>query len=230
MGMDVLIALGTSVAYLYSVVVVFAPQLLPIGIDERGIYFEVSAVVIAIVLMGKYMEEIIKQHSSAAVRRLLDLQPATATVIRGGQEMTVPAEGVQRGDVVLVRPGEKVAADGVVIEAHSSVDETLITGESLPVAKQSGSELIGGTLNGRGLLRFEASRVGTDTARAQIIRTVEESQASSAPVQRLADRVTAWFVPAVVAVAFLAFGLWILAGSVSHGLLALIAVLVISCP
>ena len=191
MGMDVLIALGTSVAYLYSVVVVFAPQLLPIGIDERGIYFEVSAVVIAIVLMGKYMEEIIKQHSSAAVRRLLDLQPATATVIRGSQEMTVPAEGVQRGDVVLVRPGEKVAADGVVIEAHSSVDETLITGESLPVAKQSGSELIGGTLNGRGLLRFEATRVGTDTARAQIIRTVEESQASSAPVQRLADRVTA---------------------------------------
>ncbi len=191
MGMDVLIALGTSVAYLYSVVVVFAPQLLPIGIDERGIYFEVSAVVIAIVLMGKYMEEIIKQHSSAAVRRLLDLQPATATVIRGSQEMTVPAEGVQRGDVVLVRPGEKVAADGVVIEAHSSVDETLITGESLPVAKQSGSELIGGTLNGRGLLRFEATRVGTDTARAQIIRTVEESQASSPPVQRLADRVTA---------------------------------------
>ena len=230
LNMDVLIALGTSVAYLYSVVVVFAPQLLPVGVDERGVYFEVSAVVIAFVLMGKYMEEIIKQRSSAAVRRLLDLQPATATVIRSGQEMTVPAEAVQRGDLVLVRPGEKVPADGVVIDGQSSVEEALITGESLPVIKQAGSELIGGTINGRGLLRFEATRVGADTSLAQIIRIVEEAQASSAPVQRLADQVTAWFVPAVVAVALLAFAVWTLAGSFSSGLLAFIAVLVISCP
>jgi len=230
LNMDVLIALGTSVAYLYSVVVVFAPQLLPVGIDERGVYFEVSAVVIAFVLMGKYMEEIIKQRSSAAVRRLLDLQPASATVIRGGQEMTIPAEAVLRGDVVVVRPGKTIPADGVVIEGRSSVDEALITGESLPVSKQAGSELIGGTLNGRGLLRFEATRVGTDTALAQIIHIVEEAQASSAPVQRLADRVTAWFVPTVVGVAFAAFALWTLAGSFSHGLLTFIAVLVISCP
>jgi Cu+-exporting ATPase len=211
--MDVLIALGTSVAYLYSVVVVFAPQLLPVGVDERGVYFKVSAVVIAFVLMGKYMEEIIKQRSSAAVRRLLDLQPATATVIRSGQEMTVPAEAIQRGDLVLVRP-----------------EEALITGESLPVIKQAGSELIGGTINGRGLLRFEATRVGADTSLAQIIRIVEEAQASSAPVQRLADQVTAWFMPAVVAVTVLAFAVWTLAGSFSSGLLAFIAVLVISCP
>ena len=230
LNMDVLIVLGTSVAYLYSVVVVFAPQLLPVGIDERGVYFEVSAVVIAFVLMGKYMEEIIKQRSSAAVRRLLDLQPASATVIRGGQEMTIPAEAVLRGDVVVVRPGKTIPADGVVIEGRSSVDEALITGESLPVSKQAGSELIGGTLNGRGLLRFEATRVGTDTALAQIIHIVEEAQASSAPVQRLADRVTAWFVPTVVGVAFAAFALWTLAGSFSHGLLTFIAVLVISCP
>ena len=230
LNMDVLIALGTSVAYLYSVVVVFAPQLLPVGVDERGVYFEVSAVVIAFVLMGKYMEEIIKQRSSAAVRRLLDLQPASATVIREGQEMAVPAESVQRGDVVLVRPGEKVPADGVVIDGQSSVEEALITGESLPVIKQAGSELIGGTINGRGLLRFKATRVGADTSLAQIIRIVEEAQASSAPVQRLADQVTAWFVPAVVAVALLAFALWTLAGSFSSGLLAFIAVLVISCP
>jgi Cu+-exporting ATPase len=230
LNMDVLIALGTSVAYLYSVVVVFAPQLLPVGIDERGVYFEVSAVVIAFVLMGKYMEEIIKQRSSAAVRRLLDLQPATATVIRDGQEMSVPAEAVQQGDLVLVRPGEKVPTDGVVLEGSSSVEEALITGESLPVSKQVGSELIGGTINGPGLLRFEATRVGADTALAQIIRIVEQAQASSAPVQRLADRVTAWFVPGVVGVAFGAFALWILAGSFSHGLLAFIAVLVISCP
>jgi Cu+-exporting ATPase len=230
LNMDVLIALGTSVAYFYSVIVVFAPQLLPVGIDERDVYFEVSAVVIAFVLMGKYMEEIIKQRSSAAVRRLLDLQPATATVIRGGQEMTVPAAAIQRGDLVLVRPGEKMPADGVVIDGQSSVQEALITGESLPVLKQAGSELIGGTINGRGLLRFEATRVGADTSLAQIIRIVEEAQVSSAPVQRLADQVTAWFVPAVVAVAFLTFAAWTLAGSFSSGLLAFIAVLVISCP
>jgi Cu+-exporting ATPase len=230
LNMDVLIALGTSVAYLYSVVVVFAPQLLPVGIDERGVYFEVSAVVIAFVLMGKYMEEIIKQRSSAAVRRLLDLQPAMATVIRANQEITIPAEAVLQGDLVLVRPGETVPADGVVTEGQSSVDESLITGESLPVSKRTGSELIGGTINGRGLLCFQATRVGANTALAQIIRIVEEAQASSAPVQRLADRVTAWFVPAVVAVAFLAFALWTLAGNFSQGLLAFIAVLVISCP
>ena len=230
LNMDVLIALGTSVAYLYSVVVVFTPQLLPVGFDERGVYFEVSAVVIAFVLMGKYMEEIIKQRSSAAVRRLLDLKPASASVIRDGQEMTVPADAVQRGDLVLVRPGEKVPADGVVVEGQSSVDEALITGESLPVSKQVGSQLIGGTLNGRGLLRFTATRVGAETALAQIIRIVEEAQASSAPVQRLADRVTGWFVPAVLVVAFAALALWTLAGSFSHGLLAFIAVLVISCP
>jgi Cu+-exporting ATPase len=230
LNMDVLIALGTSVAYLYSVVVVFAPNWLPVGIDERGVYFEVSAVVIAFVLLGKYMEEIIKQRSSAAVRRLLDLQPAIATVIRAGQEMTVPAEDVLQGDVVLVRPGETIPADGVATEGQSSVDESLITGESLPVSKRPGSELIGGTLNGRGLLRFTATRVGADTALAQIIRIVEEAQASSAPVQRLADRVTAWFVPVVVGVAVLAFVLWTLSGRFSHGLLAFIAVLVISCP
>jgi Cu+-exporting ATPase len=230
LNMDVLIALGTSVAYFYSVIVVFAPQLLPVGSDERDVYFEVSAVVIAFVLMGKYMEEIIKQRSSAAVRRLLDLQPATATVIHGGKEMTVPVEAIQRGDLVLVRPGEKVPADGVVIDGQSSVQEALITGESLPVLKQAGSELIGGTINGRGLLRFEATRVGADTSLAQIIRIVEEAQVSSAPVQRLADQVTAWFVPAVVAVAFLTFAVWTLAGSFSNGLLAFIAVLVISCP
>ncbi|MFN6355406.1 MAG: heavy metal translocating P-type ATPase [Cyanobacteriota bacterium] len=230
LNMDVLIALGTTVAYLYSVVVVFAPQLLPAGIDEHGVYFEVSAVVIAFVLMGKTMEEMIKQRSSAAVRRLLDLQPATATVIREGRERTVPAEAVLSGDQVLVRPGEKVPADGVVLEGSSSVDEALITGESLPVGKQKGSELIGGTMNGAGLLRFTATRVGGETALAQIIRIVEQAQASSAPVQRLADQVTAWFVPAVVGVAFAALALWTLAGSFSHGLLAFIAVLVISCP
>lgn len=230
LNMDVLIALGTSVAYFYSVVVVFAPAWLPVGVSERDVYFEVSAVVIAFVLMGKYMEEIIKKRSSAAVRKLLDLQPATATVIRDGMEMTVPADAIDSGETVLVRPGEKIPADGVVLDGSSSVDESLLTGESLPVAKQAGAELIGGTVNGSGLLRFQASRVGSDTSLAQIVRIVEEAQASTASVQRLADEVTAWFVPAVVVIAVAAFALWTLAGQFSSGLLAFIAVLVISCP
>ena len=207
LNMDVLIALGTSVAYFYSVVVVFAPTWLPVGVSERDVYFEVSAVVIAFVLMGKYMEEIIKKRSSAAVRKLLDLQPATATVIRDGMEMTVPADAIDKGETVLVRPGEKIPADGVVIDGSSSVDESLLTGESLPVAKQAGAELIGGTVNGSGLLRFQASRVGSDTSLAQIVRIVEEAQASTASVQRLADQVTGWFVPAVVLIAVAAFAL-----------------------
>ena len=230
LNMDVLIALGTSVAYFYSVVVVFVPNWLPVGIDERGVYFEVSAVVIAFVLMGKYMEEIIKQRSSAAVRRLLDLQPASASVIRGGEEVTVPLDQLQSGDLVVVRPGERVPADGVVLEGQSSLDESLITGEAMPVAKQPGVEVIGGTINGRGLLRVRTTRVGAETALAQIIRIVEEAQASSAPVQRLADQVTSWFVPAILVVAFLALLLWSAAGSFSNGLLAFIAVLVIACP
>ena len=230
LNMDVLIALGTSVAYIYSVVVVFSPQILPIGVDERNVYFEVSVVVIAFVLVGRYMEEIIKQRSSAAVRRLLDLRPSTAIVIRGGEELVLPVEMVRRGDVVVVRPGDKVPADGVVLDGQSSVDEALITGESLPVSKRVGSQLIGGTINGHGLLRFEATRVGAETALAQIIHIVEQAQASSAPVQRLADRVTAWFVPVVVVVAMVTLVLWSLAGGFSDGLLAFIAVLVISCP
>jgi len=225
LNMDVLIALGTSVAYLYSVVVVFAPSWLPVGVNQRDVYFEVSAVVIAFVLMGKYMEEIIKKRSSAAVRKLLDLQPATATVIRDGMEMTIPADAIALGETVLVRPGEKIPADGVVLEGSSSVDESLLTGESLPVSKLAGAELIGGTVNGLGLLRFHTTRVGADTSLAQIIRIVEEAQASTASVQRLADQVTAWFVPAVVVVAVAALILWTLAGQFISGLLAFIAVL-----
>ncbi|WP_315856357.1 heavy metal translocating P-type ATPase [Synechococcus sp. L2F] len=230
LNMDVLIALGTSVAYFYSVVVVFAPTWLPVGVSDRDVYFEVSAVVIAFVLLGKFMEESIKQRSSAAVRKLLDLQPATATVIRDGMELTVPADTIAIDEQVLVRPGEKIPADGVVTAGSSSVDESLLTGESLPVAKLVGAGLIGGTVNGRGVLRFRATRVGSATALAQIVHLVEEAQASSASVQRLADQVTGWFVPAVVLIAVAAFAIWTLAGQFSSGLLAFIAVLVISCP
>ncbi len=229
-NMDFLIALGTSVAYLYSVAVIFFPEVLPVKVEERDVYFEVSAVIIAFVLMGKYMEEIIKKRSSAAVRKLLDLKPATARVIRDGAEMEVPAESVMVDEIVVVRPGEKIPTDGMVMEGASAVDESMLTGESMPVEKGPGAQVIGGTLNRTGLFRFKATRVGAETALAQIIKMVEEAQASSAPIQRIADQVTGYFVPAVVGVAVLAFAGWWLAGNFPQGLLAFIAVLIIACP
>ncbi|QQZ44798.1 heavy metal translocating P-type ATPase [Pseudomonas sp. SK3(2021)] len=229
-NMDFLIALGTSVAYFYSVAVLFFPDVLPVKVAERDVYFEVSAVIIAFVLLGRYMEEIIKKKSSAAVRRLLDLKPAIAHVIRDGQEVDLPAENVMAGEFLIVKPGEKIPTDGDVSEGQSTVDESMLTGESMPVDKHPGSPLIGGTLNGSGVLRFKASRIGADTALAQIIKMVEEAQASTAQIQRLADQVTGYFVPAVLAVALLALIGWSLAGNFAQGLLAFIAVLIISCP
>ncbi len=229
-NMDFLIALGTTTAYVYSVAVVFFPTLLPVMVQEQNVYFEVSAVIIAFVLLGKYMEELIKKRSSAAVRKLMDLRPAIAHVIRDGAEMEVPAESVMAGETVIVRPGEKIPTDGVVLEGASAVDESMLTGESMPAEKGPGASVIGGTLNRTGLFRFRASRVGAETALAQIIKMVEEAQASSAPIQRLADQVTGYFVPAVVAVAVLSFAGWWLAGNFPQGLLAFIAVLIISCP
>src|SRR3989344_2763628 len=229
-NMDTLIALGTTVAYLYSVAVIFFPEVLPVKVEERDVYFEVSAVIIAFVLLGKYMEEMIKKRSSAAVRKLMDLKPATAHVIRDGQEMEIPAESVMVGETVGGRPGEKIPTDGEVTEGASSVDESMLTGESMPVEKRPGMQMIGGTLNRTGLLRFKATRVGAGTALAPVIKLVEEAQASSAPIQRIADQVTGYFVPAVVITAFVAFGGWWLVGNFPQGLLAFIAVLIIACP
>jgi Cu+-exporting ATPase len=229
-NMDFLIALGTTVAYLYSVAVVFFPSILPIEVKERDVYFEVSAVIIAFVLLGKYMEEMIKKRSSAAVRKLMDLKPATARVIREGAEMEVPAESVMVEEIVVVRPGEKIATDGVVVEGTSAVDESMLTGESMPLEKKPGSRVIGGTLNRTGFLRFKATQVGAETALAQIIKMVEEAQATSAPIQRLADQVTQYFVPSVVGVAVISFAGWWLAGNFPQGLLSFIAVLIIACP
>lgn len=229
-NMDFLIALGTSVAYFYSVAVLFFPEVLPVKVAERDVYFEVSAVIIAFVLLGRYMEEIIKKKSSAAVRRLLDLKPAIAHVIRDGQEVDLPAESVMAGEFLVVKPGEKIPTDGDVSDGQSTVDESMLTGESMPVDKHPGSPVIGGTLNGSGVLTFKASRIGADTALAQIIKMVEEAQSSTAQIQRLADQVTGYFVPAVVAFALLALVGWSLAGNFPQGLLAFIAVLIISCP
>ncbi|MBI5588121.1 MAG: heavy metal translocating P-type ATPase [Deltaproteobacteria bacterium] len=229
-NMDFLIALGTSVAYVYSVIVIFAPDILPVKVAERDVYFEVSAVIIAFVLLGKYMEEIIKKKSSAAVRKLLDLKPQTARVIREGAEMEIPAEYVQVDDIVVVRPGEKIPADGVVIDGSSAVDEKMITGESIPVEKRAGDKVIGATLNKVGMLKFRAKRVGAETTISQIIKMVEEAQASSAPIQRIADQVSGYFVVSVVAVAFLSFFGWWAWGNFPQGLLSFIAVLIIACP
>jgi Cu+-exporting ATPase len=201
-NMDLLVALGTSVAYFYSVIVVFAPDILPVKVGEREVYFEVSAVIIAFVLLGKYMEDIIKRKSSAAVRKLMDLRPATARVLRDGQEMEVPAETLEVGDLVVVRPGEKNPGDAV----------------------------IGGTMNATGSFRFRASRVGSDTALSQIIALVEKAQGSSAQIQRVADRVTAYFVPAVMIVAFGSFAGWWITGDLPQAILSFIAVLIIACP
>ena len=229
-NMDFLIALGTTVAYFYSVAVLFFPEILPVRVEERDVYFEVSAVIIAFVLLGKYMEEIIKTRSSAAVRKLLDLKPPTACVLREGSEMEVPVDSVMVGEVCIVRPGQRVPTDGEVLQGSSSVDESMLTGESMPVEKAAGAQVIGGTINRSGMLYCRATRVGADTALAQIIKLVEEAQGSTAQIQRIADKVTAYFVPAVVAVAFVAFFGWWVAGNFPQGLLAFIAVLIISCP
>ncbi|MDP2901427.1 MAG: heavy metal translocating P-type ATPase [Candidatus Bathyarchaeota archaeon] len=227
-NMDLLIAIGTLTAYFYSLTVLLFPKLLPVA--ERDVYFEVSAVIIAFVLLGKYMEDFIKKRSAAAVRRLLDLAPTTARVIRDGVECEVPAETLEVGEIIIVRPGEKIATDGEVIEGSSSVDESMITGESLPIEKKTGDVVIGATINKNGLLRFKATKVGADTTLAQIAKMVEEAQSSSAPIQKIVDRVAALFVPGIIITSIIAFVAWNLAGNFTVGLLSFIAVLIVACP
>jgi len=226
-NMNLLIALGTGTAYLYSTFVVFLPGVLPV--EEKNVYFEVAAIIIAFVLLGKYMEEIIKKRSSTAIRKLLDLKPQTARVIRG-EEIEIPAEEVMVDDIVTVRPGEKIPTDGIVIEGYSSIDEKMMTGESVPVEKKAGDEVLGGTINKTGSFKFRATRVGANTTLNQIIKMVEEAQASSSQIQRLADKASSYFVPAVIGVAFLSAITWILTGNSTMALLSFVAVLIISCP
>lgn len=231
-NMDVLVAMGSSVAYFYSI-----PILL--GWLPGHVYFETAAMIITLIKVGKFLEARAKGKTSEAIRKLMALQPKTAHVIREGEEVEIPAEQVQVGDIVIVRPGEKIPVDGVVIEGRSSVDESMITGESLPVEKDVGDEVVGATLNKLGLLKFEATKVGKDTALSQIIRLVEEAQGSKAPIQRLADQVSAIFVPAVVLIAAVTFLVWYFlvplpAGAemslFTRALINMVAVLVIACP
>jgi len=232
-NMDVLIALGSSAAYFYSLPIVF-------GWLEGHVYLETAAVIITLIRLGKFLEARAKGQTSEALKKLMGLQAKQARVIRNGEELEVPVDGVLAGDVVIVRPGEKIPVDGVVIEGRSAVDESMLTGESLPVAKGPGDAVIGATLNKFGLLKIEATKVGKDTALAQIIRLVEEAQGSKAPIQRLADRISAIFVPTVIGIALLTFAGWYLFGPslpvnadvtpFTRALIHMVAVLVIACP
>lgn len=230
-NMDVLIAMGSSVAYVYSLTVL-------LGLVQGHLYFETAAVIITLIVLGKFLEARAKGRTSDAIRKLMGLRPATARVLREGAEVEVPLDDVRVGDVFLVRPGEKIPVDGTVIEGRSSVDESMLTGESMPVAKAPGDEVIGATLNRMGLLRAEATRVGRDTALAQIVHLVEQAQASRAPIQRLADHVSAWFVPAVIAAAAATFLGWFFLGGppapgdseFTRAMINAVSVLVIACP
>ena len=230
-NMDVLIAIGTTAAWAYSVVVTFLP-FLGVTLTEKGTYYDTAAVIIGLILLGKYLEEIAKGKASDAIRKLMDLAPRTARVVRDDHEEEIPVELVRVDDLVIVRPGERIPVDGVIVGGFSAVDESMITGESIPVEKKVGDTAIGATMNRTGLLRLRATRVGADTTLNQIIKLVEDAQASRAPIQRLADRVASVFVPAVVGIAAFTFFLWSvpLGESVAHALVFFIAVLIIACP
>jgi len=230
-NMDVLIAIGTSAAFAYSAVVTFLP-FLGVTLADKGTYYDTAAVIIGLILLGKYFEEIAKGKAGDAIRKLMDLAPRTARVVRDDHEEEIPVELVQVDDLVIVRPGERIPVDGVIVGGFSAVDESMITGESIPVEKKVGDTAIGATINRTGLLRLRATRVGADTTLNQIIKLVEDAQASRAPIQRLADRVASVFVPAVVGIGIFTFFLWAvpLGQSVAHALVFFIAVLIIACP
>jgi Cu+-exporting ATPase len=232
-NMDVLVALGSSAAYFYSLPVT-------LGLLSGHVYFETAAVIITLIKLGKLLEARAKGHTSEAIKKLMGLRAKTACVYRDGLEMDVPIDEVIVGDLVLVRPGEKIPVDGVVVDGHSAVDESMLTGESLPVEKGPGAAVIGATLNKLGLIKFEATRIGKETALAQIIRLVEEAQGSKAPAQKLVDQISAVFVPVVIAIAAVTFMLWLLFGPplpvnadvspFTRALIRMVAVLVIACP
>jgi P-type Cu+ transporter len=229
--MDTLIALGTSAAYFYSVfVTVFPGFFINQGLIP-SVYYEVAASVIALILLGKTLENRAKGETSEAIRKLMGLQAKTARIVRNGEELEVPLAEVEIGDVVQVRPGEQIPVDGEVIEGYSTIDEAMVTGESLPVKKQVGDEVIGSTINKTGSFKFRTTRIGKDTFLAQIVKMVQDAQGSRAPIQKLADEVTGWFVPAVIAVALATFIIWFNAtGNFTLATVTMVEVLIIACP
>ena len=230
-NMDTLVALGTGAAWAYSTVAAVAPQLFPAG--TTGMYFEVAVTVVALILLGQALELRAKSRSSAALKKLLELQAKTARVVREGRELDVPVEEVVVGDVLLVRPGEKVPVDGIIIDGESALDEAIVTGESVPVDKRRGDAVTGASVNKTGAFTFRATRVGADTALARIVQMVEQAQSSKPPIGRLVDKVSSYFVPTVVIIAILTFLAWFDFGpqpAVNHAVVTMVAVLVIACP
>lgn len=230
-SMDTLVAVGTGTAFLYSLFPTIYPQwFIDQGLNP-DVYFEAAAVIIALILLGRLLENRAKGQTSEAIRKLMGLQAKTARVIREGQEYDIPIAEVVLGDVILVRPGEKIPVDGEIIDGASTLDEAMVTGESVPVQKTIGDEVIGATLNKTGSFKFRATRVGKDTFLAQIVKLVQQAQGSKAPIQKLADQVTAWFVPAVIAIAITTFIVWYnLMGNVTMALITTVGVLIIACP
>ena len=229
--MNSLVAVGTGAAWAYSVVATFLPSLLPEGV--RAVYFEAAAVIVVLILIGRWLEARAKGRTGVAIQALLGLQVRTARVLRDGEAVEVDVDTLRQGDTILVRPGERIPVDGEVFEGTSNVDESMITGEPIPIAKAAGSTVTGGTVNGTGSLTFQASRVGADTTLAQIIRMVEEAQGAKLPIQGLVDRVTLWFVPAVMALAALTVVVWLVVGpnpALTFALVAGVSVLIIACP
>ncbi|MBI3743523.1 MAG: copper-translocating P-type ATPase [Chloroflexi bacterium] len=232
-NMSTLIAVGTAAAYGYSVAATFAPRFFERGGVEADVYYDTALTIIALILLGRYLEASAKSRTSSAIKRLMGLRPRTARVVRDGQERDVAIDEVVPGDVLIVRPGERIPVDGVVKSGSSSVDESMLTGESMPAEKASGAKVFAGTINKTGSFTFEATQVGRETALARIVRLVQEAQGSKAPVQRLVDLIASYFVPAVIGIAAIAFLVWILAGPspvLTYALLTFVAVLIIACP
>jgi Cu+-exporting ATPase len=230
-GMNSLVMLGASAAYFYSVLALLTPWIFPPG--TANTYFEAAGVIITLILLGRYFEAIAKGRTSEAIRKLMQLQTKTARVLRAGEEIEILIEAVVPGDVVLVRPGERVPVDGVVSEGESFVDESMITGEPMPAEKKPGAEVVGGTVNKIGAFTMQATRVGADTVLSQIIRMVEEAQSAKPPIQQLADRIAGVFVPTVIVVAGVTFGVWLALGpapALSFAFVAAVSVLLIACP
>jgi Cu+-exporting ATPase len=230
-GMNSLVMIGSSSAYLYSVAALIVPGLFPEG--TANLYFEAAAVIVTLILVGRYLEAVAKGRTSEAIRRLLRLQPKSARVVRPDGEMEIPADAVVPGDLIAVRPGEQLPVDGILTDGVSNVDESMISGESIPVHKVTGDEVVGGTINQTGAFRYRATRVGSDTVLAQIVRLVEDAQAGKPPIQRVADEIAAVFVPLVMGVAVLTFLLWLWLGpapSLNYAFVAGVSVLLIACP
>jgi len=231
--MNTLVAVGTSAAYFYSMIAVLFPGLFAVAGVELGLYFDTSVMIITLILLGRFLETRARGQTSEAIKKLIGLNPKTALVIRDGDEREISVEDVLVGDLILVRPGERVPVDGIISEGYSSIDESMITGESIPSEKKVGDEVIGASINKTGGFKFEATRVGKDTTLAQIIRLVDEAQGSKAPIQRLADVIASYFVPIVIGIATTTFVVWYFAGpfpSLTYAILNFVAVLIIACP